>query len=115
MPTIVYFPGADTKFLKSSRDLGPNMLMLDFVIRSGRAVLFPVYKGTYERKVVAGSDPSLLAYWAKDLGRSIDYLETREDIDTGRLAYYGLSMGASAGLVLTAVEKRCTPVPQGSH
>jgi dipeptidyl aminopeptidase/acylaminoacyl peptidase len=44
--------------------------------------------------------------WAKDLGRSIDYLETRQDIDSHRLAYYGLSLGAVWGPVLTAVEPR---------
>jgi dienelactone hydrolase len=44
--------------------------------------------------------------WAKDLGRSIDYLETRKDIDSHRLAYYGLSLGAVWGPVLTAVEPR---------
>jgi pimeloyl-ACP methyl ester carboxylesterase len=44
--------------------------------------------------------------WAKDLGRAIDYLETRQDIDSHRLAYYGLSLGAVWGPVLTAVEPR---------
>ena len=44
--------------------------------------------------------------WGKDLGRSMDYLETRPDIDRGRFAFYGLSLGAEAGVTLTAVEQR---------
>src|SRR5207237_5873030 len=41
-----------------------------------------------------------------DLGRSIDYLETRWEIDRGKLAYYGLSMGAIDGVALVALEDR---------
>ena len=44
--------------------------------------------------------------WAKDLARSIDYLETRKDIDVGRLAYYGFSWGGRMGSTMPAVEKR---------
>jgi dienelactone hydrolase len=39
------------------------------------------------------------------LGRSIDYLETRADINTDRLAFYGVSWGASQPQLL-AVEAR---------
>ncbi len=44
--------------------------------------------------------------WSKDLGRSIDYLETRDDIDVDRLAYYGFSWGGAIGAVLPALEDR---------
>ena len=44
--------------------------------------------------------------WSKDLGRSIDYLETRPDIDTGKLAFYGTSLGAAMAPRLIAVERR---------
>jgi len=36
----------------------------------------------------------------------MDYLETRADIDTSRLAYMGASTGAGYGPVFTAVESR---------
>ena len=45
-------------------------------------------------------------YWAKDLGRTIDYLETRKDLNLEKLVYYGLSTGAYLGNILPAVEKR---------
>jgi hypothetical protein len=41
-----------------------------------------------------------------DLVRSIDYLQTRSDIDARKLAYYGVSMGAAQGARLIAVEPR---------
>jgi dienelactone hydrolase len=44
--------------------------------------------------------------WSKDLGRTIDYLETRPDIDHERLAYYGLSSGAREGPVFTTIDRR---------
>jgi eukaryotic-like serine/threonine-protein kinase len=45
-------------------------------------------------------------YWSKDLGRSIDYLETRPDLDHQKIGYYGLSWGAAMGPILVALENR---------
>jgi dipeptidyl aminopeptidase/acylaminoacyl peptidase len=42
----------------------------------------------------------------KDLGRVFEYLDTREDIDRDRVAFYGLSLGAFTGVILTALEPR---------
>ena len=42
--------------------------------------------------------------WYQDLGVSIDYLEDRDDIDSGNLAYFGFSWGAAMGAVLPALE-----------
>jgi dienelactone hydrolase len=72
--------------------------------------LLPIYKGTYERRVQNIEGPNiwrdLSIQIAKDFFTSIDYLETRKDIDHDRLGYYGLSWGASAGPTLLALEKR---------
>src|SRR5205823_4746792 len=80
------------------------------VIRRGRAVLLPIYQGTYERITAADTGPNasrdLTIAWSKELGRSVDYLETRRDIDGGRIAYYGFSLGAVLGPILTALEPR---------
>ena len=88
--------------------------MVDFLPKSGRAVLYPIYKGTYERgdELIRRYPHETAFYkdhvimWAKDLARSIDYLETRKDIDADRLAYYGFSWGGRMGSDLPAVEKR---------
>ncbi len=44
--------------------------------------------------------------WSKDLGRSLDYLETRRDFDTSKMAYLGFSLGGAEAPVLLAIEKR---------
>ena len=117
--TVIYFPGAASKMMPSSEDIESYYeftMFLSFLVREGRAVLFPVYKGTFERsspttatQAEAGPGYSNIEYRAqliKDLRRSIDYLETRPDIDGGRLAYYGMSWGGGFGLIALAVEDR---------
>ena len=44
--------------------------------------------------------------WRMDLGRTIDYLETRDDIWSDALAYLGWSFGAYRALPLLALEDR---------
>jgi cephalosporin-C deacetylase-like acetyl esterase len=110
--TVVYFPGASA-IVQESSDNNPQLNYFDFVIKSGRAVLFPVYKGTYERadgyqwgrKDTSNFRDHMVA-WVKDFSRSIDYLETRPDIDAGKLAYSGESLGAALGAIVPAVETR---------
>jgi dienelactone hydrolase len=88
------------------------MNFVDYVIKSGRAVIYPVYQKLYERRaaVVTLPGPTLqrqvLVDWRKDVGRSIDYLETRDDIDKTRIGYLGVSQGSAYGVVLTALEDR---------
>jgi len=108
--TVVYFPGTSARLLLSSKTL--DFKNIEFLIRSGRAVLYPVYQGTYERKIRNDYRNDGLTYLnlviqeAKDLRCSLDYLETRPDIDRERLAYFGFARGAWLGPVFTAVEKR---------
>ncbi len=101
--TVVFFPSARVLYLDDSHALG-DMAFIDYVIQSGRAVLYPVYLGTYERQVrrvlpgaSTGMDVTVNTF--KDLARSIDYLETRPDIDKGRLGYLGVSWGAADGVI----------------
>jgi len=107
--TVVYFPGSHAVRLRSSNDI--LVSYLDFIIRSGRAVLYPIYKNTYERHIEISSpgpnfERDLIIWYSKDLSRSIDYLETRPEINSKKLAYYGISMGGRLGPILTAIEGR---------
>jgi dienelactone hydrolase len=107
---IVWYPGAGRFMQPSTFTVEGETTWFLFLVRSGRAVLFPEYKGTYERNIGSVSDPQvwrdLMVHSAKDLRRALDYLQTRRDIDAGRVAFYGLSMGAAAGGIMTAVEPR---------
>jgi eukaryotic-like serine/threonine-protein kinase len=115
--TVIYFPGGGSLWQRSSKDIDNYYevpMFLSFLLKNGRAVLYPVYKGTFERsnpKLSYSEDTSrLYTEWqiqdVRDFKRCVDYLETRRDIDTSRLAYYGLSWGAGMGLIITAVDDR---------
>jgi eukaryotic-like serine/threonine-protein kinase len=109
---VTLFSGSNDIYRRSYDDL--NIGFLDFILRSGRAIVYPIYKGTYERGSDLQSDiqdetnlyRDHVIAWAQDLGRSIDYLETRPDIDAERLGYFGISWGGVLGGIMTAVEPR---------
>ena len=79
------FPSTVARLTRSSADM--DIRILDFVIRSGRAVLLPDLQGHVRaadrarRRRGPNFRRDLVIQWSKDLGRSIDYLETRPDID----------------------------------
>jgi dienelactone hydrolase len=86
----------------------------DFLPRTGRALMEPIYKGTFERRDGLKNDyPEPTVFWrdhvidwSKDIGRSLDYLETRPEIDHGRFGYLGISWGAAMAPIMLAVEDR---------
>ena len=105
--TVVFFPSARVLDLSSSAALG-DTAFFDYIVQSGRAVLYPVYQDTYERRVRstlprASQEMKLTVERYKDLARSLDYLATRADIDTSKLAYVGVSMGAAEGVIYTTL------------
>jgi formylglycine-generating enzyme required for sulfatase activity/dienelactone hydrolase len=106
---VVHFPGADAGDFRTFLDL--HLFNVDFLMQSGRAVMFPIYKGTFERithPVDSGTneDRDQTIQRSKDLRRSVDYLETRTDIDHDRLAFYGFSWGGQEGAISLALEPR---------
>jgi dienelactone hydrolase len=111
--TIIFFPGAGAlrrTDLFKDRD---TKWYLDYLLKSGRAVMFPVYKGTFDRNEELGTAfgkthqfTEWVIKWVKDCRRSIDYLETREDIDMDHLGYLGDSWGGYMGGIISAVEER---------
>jgi pimeloyl-ACP methyl ester carboxylesterase len=48
--------------------------------------------------------------WAQDLSRALDYVETRKDLDSKRIAFLGASWGGALGPLLAAVEPRIRAV-----
>jgi serine/threonine protein kinase/dienelactone hydrolase len=112
--TVVFFPGLWALSVTSSERIENDIDygLLDFVIKSGRALMYPVYKGTFERGAPALQNlpPDEFREWTfqyiKDLRRSLDYLETRSDIDKTKFAYYGYSWGGRIGSIVGGVENR---------
>jgi serine/threonine protein kinase/dienelactone hydrolase len=109
---VVYFPGAGS-FNEPRLDQSMVEDSRGFLVKSGRALIFPIYKGMYERRdgLVAGGKPPAffrdhVITWSKDLSRTVDYLETRKDIDITKIAYFGDSLGGTEGSLLPVIEKR---------
>jgi dienelactone hydrolase len=111
--TVLYFPGSGALTTRSSDSLQPGP-RADFILKSGRALMFPLYKSTFERGDNMVSDypeetnswKDHIVMWGKDVRRSIDYLETRKDVDTGKIAYFGASWGGAMGAIMPAIEPR---------
>ena len=109
--TVVHYPGSSAWKLDSIYKYGTPEIY-DTHTRNGRAFVFPVLHGTFERKLPPDqvSKNTSIEDWimcAKDFRRTIDYLETRtQEFDLNKLAYEGLSHGASSGSVLPGIEPR---------
>jgi hypothetical protein len=111
--TIVVFPGSDVIDLRKF-DFNVDLPGYDFIVKSGRALCYPVFKGTFERGDGLRSDlqdetvfyKDHVIMWEQDISRSLDYLETRKDIVHDNYGYYGYSWGSAIGPVVCAVEKR---------
>ena len=115
--TVIYFPGVGSISQKTSENLDRYWeydSRLSAIVKNGRAALYPVYKGTFERgdEDLSSADRSshLFTEWlvkiVKDFKRCVDYLETRPDIDSHKLAYFGFSWGGKMGSIIPAVESR---------
>jgi pimeloyl-ACP methyl ester carboxylesterase len=111
--TVVYWSGWDTFRLDDIDRYFARQI--DFIVKSGRAVAFPALRGTFERRVnIVRAMPSFnTVAWRnntidsiKDIRRTIDYLETRRDIDAGSLAFFGYSWGGLNGPITLAQEDR---------
>jgi serine/threonine protein kinase len=121
--SVILFPAADAVggWLPASIR-GYFGLGLDCFVKSGRAFVFPVYHGTYERTgdmTVLKRWPTEeyrhaytdhLAKWVKDFRRCVDYLETRPDFDCQKIALCGASWGGIIGAIIPAVEPRVQAV-----
>ncbi len=118
LQTVIYWPHGGFTLLKSIDD--EFLTTLDFLVRGGRAVAVPIFKGTLHRNpdgtvtggTTAGIGIGELAFrdlqiaWVKDLSRTIDYVQTRDDLNGEKIAFYGLSWGSLAAPIALAVEPR---------
>jgi eukaryotic-like serine/threonine-protein kinase len=110
---VVYWPGWDTFALDNADEYFARQI--DFILKSGRAVAFPIYRGTFDRREgnqrsrpdfgsAAYRDNTI--YTIKDLRRTVDYLQTRRDISRDRVAFFGYSWGGVNAPIALAQEPR---------
>jgi dienelactone hydrolase len=112
---LILFPGVDhfqTRMPEEQIQPGQPAMPLDYLVRSRRVVVAPSFQGSYARfeKPFDSTDAlRLRREWVDrrwDLGATLDYLATREDIDASKIGYVGRSMGAAHALPLLALEPR---------
>jgi eukaryotic-like serine/threonine-protein kinase len=113
---IIYSGVGDCCFMKRpNRDALEQLQIAGFVVNSGRALVMPIWAGGYERYSPPPTDRAaindrerrLALMWQHDLSTTIDYLESRPDIDAKNIGYLGISRGASfAGAINLALEPR---------
>ena len=104
----IFFPGAGAQSATYARL--DSMFRIDFIIRGGRAAIYPVYQGTYYRKLPPVQTPlqrrERTVMLVQDLKRAVEYAATRSDLDANRLAYAGSSWGGGIAPLMLALEER---------
>jgi dienelactone hydrolase len=117
---VVYFPGSTAVTAGPSDSVERAFEFFNniaFLIKSGRAVVYPVYQGTHERRgsfsptfhfqcTETHEYSSYQRQIVQDLRRTIDYLKTRSDVDRSRLAFVGWSWGGRVAPLALGVETR---------
>jgi dienelactone hydrolase len=120
---VIYWPGAYVWFVPTSDDgkgLRNDMYMWDYLVKDGRAVVFPILKGWFERRgnLLDGTQAmseardklwqsrDLTVMKVKDISRTLDYLATRSDMNMDRVALLGYSSGGYQAPLLCAAEPR---------
>ena len=114
---VIFVPGGNAWQIKSSQSEIEAPLAA-FLVRSGRALVLPILKGTYERTEGGVPDTGfhtndwrdLVVADGKDLSRTIDYLATRPDLAADKFGYLGHSRGGAFGPVWLALEPRVRAV-----
>jgi dienelactone hydrolase len=108
---VVFVPGGIAWQVRSSQG-AIDTSQAGFLARSGRALVLPILKGTYERNETSVPDTDFHTnVWRdivvadyKDLSRTIDYLATRSDLALDKIGFIGNSRGGAYGPVFLALE-----------
>lgn len=112
---IIYFPGSGAIHLTNTDLMIRNNLnRFAYLLKEGYAVFLPIYLSTYEREDDLKSDypndsesyKNHVIKWGMDYKRTIDYIVSREDMDSQNLSYYGVSWGGFMSNILLAIDDR---------
>ena len=110
--TVVVMGGSNMLYTHS--DSAILVSTTDYLVKSGRLVVWPIFKGMYDRNIGLTTDSpqetsayrDLMVMMVKDARRTVDYLVTRPDVDTARIAYKGISFGGRVSPPILAMEPR---------
>ena len=87
----------------------PGFQVVDLLVRGGRAVIIPIWKGSFERHAgFDAEDESQLkehmSLWVTELRQTVEFIRSREDLDKDRIGYQGSSFGAMWAPIFLAME-----------
>ncbi len=105
---LVYRPSAGAVTSTFASMEGFNRM--EFIIRSGRAVIYPIYLGTFNRLLappasqIEQKERDIRRF--QDLRQAVEYATSRGDIDGSKLAYLGASWGAAVAPAMLSMEER---------
>lgn len=112
---VIQMAGAATFYRRSSvteQDIF-GWGFVEYLLRGGRAVMLPIWKGSYERSdgfhPLQTEWPSYrdhVIQWVSELRQSITYLQSRNDVAPDAIAYQGISNGAIWAPIFMALEPR---------
>ncbi len=112
-PAIVYFPGSNVIHTSEIEKVTLSQMARSYV-KMGYAFFYPIYKGTINRQDALKSDyadktdfyKEHVIMWGKDMKRSIDVIESRNDLDASNLLYFGVSWGGEMANIMIPIEPR---------
>lgn len=124
LQTILYWGGSGVLATNHIDDAW--MPAFDFLMKAGRAVAQPMWDGAFQRddSVYSTRHSTILGptgeglrgqstryrdyqvHWFLDLARTVDYMETRSDLDPNSVGYLGFSWGGQAAPIVLALEPR---------
>jgi dienelactone hydrolase len=115
LQTVVYFPSFYS--FQSPLDAPTTPAYPEFaawVVSTGRVLVFPMFTSTFRRRDKLATNAPTVSFeyrdhvilWGKEVRQTIDYLSTRADIDSTRVAFFGVSWGGSLGGIIPAIEPR---------
>jgi dienelactone hydrolase len=113
---VIYFPHSGAVQKIPNRELLDQLQFVDYVIQAGRAIIIPVWERMAQRYVEVPDDKAaeddllrrVALAWYEDAATTIDYLESREDINADKVGLAGFSYGAYRSALVLATENRFT-------
>jgi len=109
---MIYFPGGSPGRQKSIHEYHVKG-QVEWLVKSNRVVVFPIYKGWFERSLPPPEEGNYFDWRDRtimefqDLSRTIDYLETKPEMfDTDKIGFYGISTGGFYASIAPAIEDR---------
>ena len=118
IPSVIVYPGLNYFMNPPNMDeINPGEYGLDFIIKSGNALVWAAFKGSLNRIIDSSlaqprTDDQLRQFremmvdWRVDSGRLIDYLEDRQEFANEKINYLGMSYGAVNLPIVLLTEKR---------